>query len=155
MTRHKLLPTVLGSDSTFGPIFKHSVGLDDFFDRMFRDFLPAAEEVTYPPYNIRKDGNTRVIELALAGYDESDLDITLEDGNMLTIRGGKVTKMEDHKDDDYIHRGVAARRFERKFQLTDNAEVTKATYKDGMLRVTVEVQPVEEPEPKRITITTD
>jgi molecular chaperone IbpA len=150
MTRNKLVPAIFDRTS-LEPLFNHSVGMDTFFDRIFEDFLPAANSVSYPPYNIRRDGDNRVIEIALAGYSEADLDITVDAGNVLVVRGGKVSDIDDNST-NYLYRGVAARKFERKFQLADNAEVNDATLKNGMLYVTIAVHAPEAEEPKRITI---
>lgn len=155
MTRTKKLVPAIFDRTAFEPLMKHSVGFDDMFDRLFDDFLPAVNSVQYPPYNIRRDGDhTSVIELALAGYSEDDLEMTLEDGNILVVRGGKVSDIDDASA-NYVYRGVAARKFERKFVLADGAEVTQATLKNGMLYVVVQTSEPEVEEPKRISIDTE
>lgn len=90
----------------------------------------------YPPYNIErisgKDGaaDSLRITLALAGFREADLDITLED-NQLTVRG----KQQDDKDREYLHRGIAARQFSRTFVLADGIEVRSADLANGLLAI--------------------
>lgn len=154
MTRNKLVPAIFDR-TAFEPLMKNSVGFDSMFDRLFEDFLPAVNSVQYPPYNIRRDGDhTVVIEMALAGYSEDDIDMTIEDGNILVVRGGKVSDIDDNSA-NYVYRGVAARKFERKFALADGAEITAATLKRGMLYVTVQTHEPEAEEPKRIAINTE
>lgn len=148
MTRK--LPAIFDR-TAFEPLMKHSVGFDDMFDRLFDDFLPAVNSVQFPPYNIRRDGEHQiVIEMALAGYSEEDIEMMMEEGNILAIRGGKVTDIDENAK-DYIHRGVAARKFERRFVLADRAEVTSAKLTNGMLYVTVTLPQPEVEEPKRIS----
>lgn len=147
MTRK--LPAIFDR-TAFDPLMKHSVGLDDMFDRLFDDFLPAVNSVQFPPYNLRRQGEHEiVIEMALAGYGESDIEMTMEEGNILAVRGGKVADIDENTK-DYIHQGVAARKFERKFVLADRAEVTSAKLKDGMLYITVTLPQPEVEEPRRI-----
>lgn len=147
MTRSKLVPALfdrtLWDDSNLTNLLEKSVGVDRQFQRLFEDLMPAVNSaVKYPPYNIRREGEHEVvIEMALAGYGESDLHLSVED-NLLTIRGNKVADINDAQE-NYIYRGVAAREFERKFIMADGAEVADATLKDGMLYVKVAL---EEPE---------
>jgi len=155
-SRNKLIPAIFDRSSfdkaNFGSLLDNSVGFDTMFNRLFEDFLPAANSTTYPPYNIRHDDeHTRTIEVALAGYSDADLDITVEAGNVLVIKGNKVTNIDD-AENKYLYRGVAARKFERRFQLADGVEVTDATLKDGMLNVSITVAAPELEEPKRIAI---
>ena len=154
MTKQNLVPTIFDrsflDNKSLNSLLDHSVGLDDFFGRVFDDFLPAANSVKYPPYNIRKDDETtRTIEMALAGYGEGDIEITLE-GDILTVKGNKVANLDDSSV-NYVYKGVSARAFERKFVIAEGAEVTEATLKDGMLHVTVKTTP-ETVEVKRIEV---
>lgn len=154
MTRNKLVPAIFDR-TAFEPLLKNSIGFDSMVNRLFDDFLPAVNSVQYPPYNIRRDGeHTSIIEMALAGYSEDDLEITIEEGNVLVVRGGKVSDIDDNST-HYVHRGVAARKFERKFALADGAEVADATLKNGMLYITIRTPEPEREEPKRIAINTD
>ena len=159
MTRKSLLPAIFDrsffDDARFGnslgSLLDHSVGFDTMLGRVFDDFLPAVSSVKYPPYNIRKDDDhTRTIEMALAGYGEHDIEVLIEDGH-LVIRGNKVSNIDDSSV-NYVYKGLAARKFERKFMLTDGAEVTGATLKDGMLNVTGVTQTPDKEEVKRITV---
>ena len=154
MTRLQL-PTVfdrtLLDEAKLGSLFDHSIGMDHWFNRIFDDFLPAASSVKYPPYNIRMDDDhTRTIEMALAGYGESDIDVLVEDGT-LVVRGNKVANIDDTSV-NYVYKGLAARKFERRFALAEGAEVTEATLKNGMLNITVATTPPEVVEPRRIPL---
>lgn len=100
----------------------------------------------YPPYNIERiQGNGETpsklrITLAVAGFTRSDLEVTLED-NQLTIRG----RQEDDSEREYLHRGIAARQFQRTFVLAEGMEVTGAELENGLL-----VIDLQRPEPERI-----
>lgn len=86
----------------------------------------------YPPYNIEQRGEHAYrITLAVAGFAESDLSITLEDGH-LVVRGKQV---EDSSDRVYLHRGIAARQFQRSFVLADRVEVSEAALANGLLHI--------------------
>lgn len=86
----------------------------------------------YPPFNIEQNGDTAYrITLAVAGFVESDLSITLED-RQLVIRGRQV---DDDDDRIFLHRGIAARQFQRSFVLADGVEVTGAALENGLLHV--------------------
>jgi HSP20 family molecular chaperone IbpA len=100
----------------------------------------------YPPYNIERLGGTdgcleRLrITLAVAGFAEADLDISIEE-NQLTVRGKQV----DEGDREYLHRGIAARQFQRMFVLADGMRVTGAALKNGLLAIDLD-----RPEPERL-----
>lgn len=155
--KSKRLPSVFNKDyfddARFGTLIDHSIGMDDFFGQVFEEFLPAVTTIKYPPYNIRKDNeHTRTIEMAVAGYGEGDIDVTVDDSTLI-IRGNKVSSI-DEKKTSYVYKGLAGRSFERKFVLANEAEVTNAALKDGMLYITVATQPPEKVEVKRIPIST-
>lgn len=85
----------------------------------------------YPPYNIEQHGDgTYRITLAVAGFGDSDLSVTLEDGQLI-IRGRKP----DDSDRSYLHRGIAARQFQRSFVLADGVEVAAASLENGLLNI--------------------
>lgn len=86
----------------------------------------------YPPYNIEQTGETAYrITLAVAGFGEDDLGITVED-NQLVIRG---RQSDDDAGRTYLHRGIAARQFQRSFVLADGVEVANATMENGLLHI--------------------
>jgi HSP20 family molecular chaperone IbpA len=125
------------------------------FDEIER-LLDRASRVpgdSYPPYNIERlpaaEGKAAriLITIAVAGFREADLDITVED-NELTIRGRQG---EDGEEREYLHRGIAARQFQRSFVLANGMEVAGAELKDGLLTVTL-VQPEPEKTVRKIKI---
>lgn len=160
MTKQNLVPSTIrrhNIPTAFEPLFQRSVGMDSMLERLFDDFLPTTKTTTFPPYNIRVgvDG-TRVIELAVAGYTEKDLDVMVEGDGILVIRGGHQTTTGENSHEDisseYLYRGIATRRFESKFKLAEGAEVTGAELNNGMLTVTVKVSTPKAEEPIRIPI---
>ena len=121
----------------FSPMFRNSVG----FDRMQRlmDAAMARAEVTYPPYNIETDGEAAYrVTVAVAGFGEDDLDVTLEN-ETLTIDGNKINKAEDAA---FLHRGIAGRDFQLKFNLAEHIKVNGAKLENGVLVVDLEREPV-------------
>jgi molecular chaperone IbpA len=132
------------------PLFRYSVGfdrLDDLFETAFRN----TQEATYPPYNIVKTGQDNYrITLAVAGFGEGDLDVTVKE-NVLTVRG-KVNDAEKHKDVTYLHRGIAGRAFEHRFQLADHVRVSGAQLTNGLLDIELVRELPEAMKPQRIEI---
>ena len=134
----------------FTPMFRHSVG----FDRMQRlmDAATARTEVSYPPYNIETDGEDAYrVTVAVAGFGESDLDVTLEN-ETLTISGKKADEAEDVA---FLHRGIAGRNFQLKFNLADHIKVNGANLENGVLVVDLEREVPEELKPRQIEIQTN
>ena len=131
------------------PLFRHSIGFDhleDIFDSMVR--LNSYSD-NYPPYNIRSNGKDQyAIELAVAGFDEKDLSVDLENGQ-LTIVGNK-----ENSNGNFMHQGIATRSFKRGFQLAEYVEVLGAGLNNGMLTVALERKLPEELRPKKIEINT-
>ena len=125
----------------FGDIEKalgFSVGYDSMFDRLFGSLdntNPNPNNVQgYPPYNIRKDGETKYfIELAVAGLSEDDLEVELKE-DVLEIRSKQSTEDEAN----YVHRGIAKRSFHRSFTLSDDIVVKGCGLVNGMLTVELE-----------------
>lgn len=116
----------------FGPLTRFTVGLDDMFDELNRT---TQQESNYPPYNILKySEDSWAIELAVAGFELSDIDISVEN-NHLTVSGNKQQK--DSVKCDYIHRGVSARNFTKSFTLGNYLEVNGASLKNGMLTISL------------------
>ena len=124
------------------------LGFDEFEQRLDR-MAKAADG--YPPYNIERlsdeDGSEAfLISIAVAGFTEEDLEITLED-NQLLIRG----RQSDEPGREFLHRGIAARQFQRSFLLADGMKVEGADLKDGLLNINI-VRPNIEKVAKRIKI---
>ena len=113
-----------------------TVGFDSMFDRLFGALdHPNASHQGYPPYNIRKDGETKYfIEMAVAGFSEEDLEVELKEG-ILSVRSGVGKKEEEV---EYVHRGIAKRTFERNFTLSDDVIVKGCDLNNGMLIVELE-----------------
>ena len=112
------------------------LGFDQFEEALERVSKAAADG--YPPYNIEQIGEDGLrITLAVAGFAESDLGIQLED-NQLVIRGKQA---EDDKERVYLHRGIAARQFQRSFILADGIEVVRAYLDSGLLQVELQRRP--------------
>jgi molecular chaperone IbpA len=103
----------------------------------------------YPPYNLIKvDDDSFVVELALAGFTKTDIDISVSDGKLI-VKG--ETKAEDN-DSKFIHRGIAARKFTREWALGEYMEVKAAELKDGMLKIEIERILPEEKKPRQIKV---
>jgi molecular chaperone IbpA len=117
------------------------------------DFGLRVPTVNYPPYNIVETSkNNYDIEVALAGYNKKDIDVTFEDGQ-LTIKSKKSDKDETKdKDGNTIYKGIAKRYFERSFTIADDVEIIGAELKDGLLKVSLEKIIPESKKPKTIDI---
>jgi len=116
----------------WGKVF---VGIDGYLDNISKQLTDVHKNIpTYPPVNIKKLGESKyVIEMALAGYGKSDIELEME-GDKLHIRG----KTQEDEDKDYIFKGIAQRAFTRTFSVVDHLEVKNATMINGMLKVTLE-----------------
>jgi len=115
--------------SAFEPF---TVGFDKLFDQLQEIGTNAAKNApNWPPYNIKKiKENKYVIEMAVAGFSKSDIEVTVE-GNNLVIKGSS----KDNEAEDYIFKGIANRAFQRSFTLADKVEIKDAEIVNGMLRV--------------------
>lgn len=126
-----------------------------FNDPFFIGFQPnvqnwthVAKQETYPPYNVIKiDDETYRVDLALAGFDKKDIDVTVDNGTLI-VKGEIATE----ESGEALHKGIATRKFTRSFALGEFMEVTSAEFKNGMLAVTVERIVPEEKKPKTIKI---
>lgn len=128
---------------------KFFVGFDDQFTQLAKQAQDLAKNIpNYPPYNIKKIADNKyVIELAVAGFSQSDVEITL-DGNKLTVSGNT----KDDTDNEFLFKGIANRAFTRQFALADKIEVESAEMVNGMLKIAldkiIEAQPVRKIEVK-------
>ena len=124
--------------SIFNQLRPLSVGFDDVFNHFESMFDYDMVNVSnYPPYNIVKTGSNRFdIEVALAGFNKKDINVTSENG-MLTIESKQEDKSED-KDGEVLHKGISKRYFKKSFTIADDVEIKGAELKDGMLRVSME-----------------
>ena len=123
---NQLRPVTIGFDNVF-----------DHFERMFDTQFDSISVPNFPPYNIVKTGDNEYdVELALAGFNKKDIDVTVEDGT-LTIKS-IVKEAKDKKEDGVIHKGIAKRYFSKSFTIADDVEVKGAELKDGLLKVSLE-----------------
>jgi len=130
-------------------IHKFAVGFDQMFDDLLRH-TSNTQATNYPPYNVVKHSEDKFsIELAVAGFKEGDIDITVEK-NQLTVKGDKAINLDENV--EYLHRGISARNFHRSWTLADHVEVVGAEVRDGILTVQLERQVPEEQKPKKIAI---
>jgi molecular chaperone IbpA len=133
-------------------INRYSVGLDDMFDTLVRS-VNAGTTSNYPPYNIiRYDENRYAVEIALAGFKEDEVEITVHEG-YLTVEGHKKTKTSEIDGPVYLHVGISQRDFRKTWPLGNHVEVTGANFADGILTVALERIVPEEMKPKKIAIT--
>ena len=131
----------------FSPLYRSVVG----FDRLaaLLDSAAAGESNGYPPYNIETVGQDAYrIELALAGFKAEDLTIEVKE-NVLTVQGRKPANDENRH---FLHRGLAERNFERRFQLADYVVVTDARLVDGLLSIALKRELPEAMKPRKIEI---
>ncbi len=136
----------------FSPLFRSTIGFDRI--QQLLDSVPSLDETasSYPPYNIEATGeNTYRISMAVAGFAEEDLDVVAKE-NTLTITGKADPQA---KEASYLHRGIAGRSFERRFQLADHIEVKGAHLANGLLHVDLEREIPEALKPRSIRIKTD
>jgi len=134
------------------PLLRQTVGFDrfnDLFESLLRDTSESFDN--YPPYNIEKLGEDSYrITMAVAGFQQEDLNIVLQDG-VLTV-SGRTKKQEASEGAQFLHRGIATRSFERTFRLADYIKVEEADLKDGLLTVSLTRVVPEEKKPRMIPI---
>jgi molecular chaperone IbpA len=135
----------------FTPFYRSAIG----FDRLFQMLDQASgfdSEGSYPPYNIERTGdNAYRITLAVAGFNTDELKVEVKE-QTLTISGEKKV---DAQERTYLHRGIAARSFERRFQLADHVDVTGADIQNGLLHVDLVRNVPERLKPRTIAIASD
>ncbi|MBU3260710.1 Hsp20 family protein [Roseovarius sp. PS-C2] len=131
------------------PLYRATVGFDQIADMMDRVLSSDMGQPTYPPYNIEKTADDAYrISIAVAGFADSDLSVEVKDGALIV----SARKAEDDSDRTFLHRGIATRAFERKFQLADHVKVTGASHADGMLHIDLVREVPEALKPRRIEI---
>ena len=132
------------------PLFSTTVG----FDRMARmlDQMSSEGAPTYPPYNIEKtDEDAYRVSMAVAGFGEDNLALEVKE-NVLTVSGSLDRQEEETK--TFLHRGIASRAFERRFNLADHIKVTGATLENGLLHIDLVREVPEALKPRQIKIAT-
>ncbi|AVW93172.1 Hsp20 family protein [Celeribacter baekdonensis] len=133
------------------PLYRATVGFDQIADMMDRVLTQEVAQPSYPPYNIEKtaDDGWR-ISLAVAGFSTED--ITIEQRHNALIIAARKADGEDEKAKTYLHRGIATRAFERRFQLADHVKVTGASHVNGMLHIELQREVPEALKPRQIEI---
>ena len=141
--------TALNLFDKFDQLTPYSVGFDRVFDQLGR-YATDKTSVGFPPYNIRKEGEYNfVIEMALAGFGKNDIEVEVTEST-LSVRS--VKEDDSNHDDNQIYRGIAYRKFERKFTLADAVVVNGAKLENGMLLIDLERVVPEEKKPRLISV---
>jgi len=119
------------------------------FDRMFPVVARTHKPVGYPPYNLIQWNTERFsLEFAVAGFSKDQIDISVEKG-VLSVTGEQT---EEAADINYLHKGIAARKFVRKFELPEHVEISEAKLENGILIIDLIKEVPEEAKPKKISI---
>ena len=135
----------------FAPFYRSTVGFDRLFSMLDQVDGVEGSAPSYPPYNIARTGeNAYRISVAVAGFTDADLSIEAKE-NTLTLRGEKQTKDEENPR-DVLYQGIAARTFERSFQLADHVEVKGASLENGLLHIDLVRELPEAMKPRSIPI---
>jgi molecular chaperone IbpA len=135
----------------FAPLLRSSVGYENI-NRLL-DFATRLDggDNAYPPYNIEKVGEDAYrVSLAAAGFSQDELDITVQENTLIVT--GKAAGNATTNDGAFIHRGIAKRAFERRFQLADTIKVTGASFVNGLLNVELVREVPEHKKPRKIDI---
>jgi molecular chaperone IbpA len=133
------------------PLYRSTVGFDRLASVLDNVLSHDVSAPTYPPYNIEKTGaDSYRITVAVAGFAESELSIETRDGQLMI--SGRKAASEDEPQRTYLHRGIAERAFERRFQLADHVKATAATVENGLLHVDLVREVPEALKPRRIPI---
>lgn len=133
------------------PLYRSTVGFDRVFSLLDSFGGLDGSAPTYPPYNIERTGdNAYRVSIAVAGFTDKELNIEVKE-NALTIRGEKQTT-EKREDAEVLYQGIAARAFERRFQLADHVEIRGAHLENGLLHVDLLREIPESKKPRKIAI---
>ena len=131
-------------------LHRHAIGFNTLFEQLNRTFANSKSDGNYPPHNVIQIDDTHyVIEVAVAGFSENEIDIELKE-NILTVRGEQV-KVEPEV--TYLHKGISARNFVRTFPLAEHIKVCGANVTNGILAVALEQIIPQEQKAKKIQIT--
>ncbi|MGD9915182.1 MAG: Hsp20 family protein [Rhizobiaceae bacterium] len=133
----------------FSPLYRSTIGFDRLFGMLDQLGQPESGQ-SYPPYNIERTGEDAYrISMAVAGFAEGDIHVEAH-RNVLTVKGER--KEENGEGSEVLYRGIAARAFERRFQLADHVDVTGASMKNGLLHIDLKRTIPEELKPRKIAI---
>ena len=135
----------------FSPLYRSTVGFDNM-TRLLESALRADDsQSSYPPYNIEKTGeNAYRITMAVAGFGENDITITAQENSLVVT--GKLAKTEEDK--KFLHRGIAGRAFERRFELAEHIRVAGASLANGLLHIDLVKEVPEAKKPRTVKIET-
>lgn len=141
------------SQDTFKDFDKFFVGFEEPLAQMQKLHSDITKNIpNYPPYNIRKNGeNSYTIELAVAGFGQSDLDIEIE-GGKLVVKGNVQSSTDDQDEGNFLFKGIATRAFTRSFGIDDHIEVKDAELFNGMLKIFLERLVPEEKKAKKVHV---
>ncbi len=133
------------------PLLRSSIGFDRF-GRLFEQLARMDESApTYPPYNIEKSGEDDYrITMAVAGFDQGDIELTAKENTLVV----KAETLPEKEGATYLHRGIAARGFERRFELADTIKVVGASMENGLLHIDLVREVPEHKKPRKIEIGT-
>ncbi|HEV7251562.1 MAG TPA: Hsp20 family protein [Mesorhizobium sp.] len=135
----------------FSPLYRSTVGFDRLFTMLDSLGQVDSGQTTYPPYNIERTGpDAYRISMAVAGFSDEDISIEAH-RNVLTVKGERKEE-QNEEGAEVLYRGIAARAFERRFQLADHVEVAGANLKNGLLFVDLKRNIPEEMKPRKIAI---
>lgn len=133
----------------FSPLYRATVGFDQVADMMDRIMASDGGQPSYPPYNIEKTADDSYrISLAVAGFASDELNVEVKE-RALVVTG---RKRDEEAPREYLHRGIATRAFDRKFQLADHVVVKGASHVDGMLHIDLDREIPDILKPRRIEI---
>ena len=134
----------------FSPLFRTSVGYDRLAT-LLNSTHRLEQGNSFPPYNIQKAGDDHYrISMAVAGFSESDLNITSENSKLVVT--GEKPEEKEGEETGYLYRGIATRSFERRFNLADHVQVTDACLEHGLLTIDLVMEVPEELKPRKISI---
>jgi len=132
----------------FTALYPQFVGFDNIFNELERlvDGTTPTRNTSFPPHNIIKvDDNKYVVEMAVAGFGQDEVDVEIQDG-ILIVKGEK----KDQTEVDYLYRGIATRSFTKSIRLSETIEVRGAQFKDGILKIGLENVIPEHKKPRKI-----
>ncbi len=133
----------------FSPLYRSTVGFDRLANLLDSALSAEGAQAGYPPYNIEKTGeNAYRITVAVAGFSDEELSIEAREGQLVI----SARKAEEKDERTYLHRGIAARAFEKRFQLADHVRAVAATTRNGLLHVDLVREVPEALKPRRIAI---
>ncbi|MCY4152263.1 MAG: Hsp20 family protein [Aestuariivita sp.] len=134
----------------FTPLYRATVGYDQIADLMDRVLTNDVSQSSYPPYNIEKTADDSYrISIAVAGFSAGELGVEVREHNLI-VSGSKSA--DEANDRNFLHRGIATRAFERKFQLAEHVRVEAASHEDGMLHIDLRREIPEALKPRKIEI---